>query len=74
MSEQQLQTYLPFHQKEFWEDFYTKKCTKGETINWYFDITKLDIPEFSIKNLSQQEKELYEKLSKLREFNPRKDG
>ena len=26
------------------------------------------------KNLSQQEKELYEKLSKLREFNPRKDG
>lgn len=55
MSEQQLQTYLPFHQKEFWEDFYTKKCTKGETINWYFDITKLDIPEFSLKNLSQQD-------------------
>lgn len=53
MSEQPLQTYLPFHQKSFWEDFYKTKV--NETLNWYFDITKLDIPEFSVKSLSKDD-------------------
>lgn len=53
MSEQPLQTYLPFHQKSFWEDFYKSKG--NETLNWYFDITKLDIPEFTIKSLSKDD-------------------
>ncbi len=43
-------TYLPFHTKNFWDDFYSKKG--NETINWYFDITKIDFPDFSVKKLT----------------------
>ena len=56
MSEQSLQTYLPFHQKSFWEDFYKTKV--NETLNWYFDITKLEIPEFSVKSISKDDEVL----------------
>ena len=55
MSEQS-KTYLPFHQKSFWEDFYKNKV--NETINWYFDITKIDLPDFSVKDLSKEDEYL----------------
>ena len=44
-------TYLPFHSKQFWEDFYKKK--QIDTINWYFDLTKVDLNDFNLKNISQ---------------------
>ena len=46
-------TYLPFHTKKFWDEFYLKRGK--EIINWYFDLTKIDFPEFSIKNLSLED-------------------
>ena len=49
-------TYLPFHSKQFWNQFYRKRGK--EIINWYFDITKLDIPEFSLKNITKEEEVL----------------
>lgn len=49
-------TYIPFHTKKFWDEFYLKRGK--EIINWYFDITKLDIPEFSLKNITKEEEVL----------------
>ena len=46
-------TYIPFHTKKFWDEFYLKRGK--EIINWYFDLTKIDFPEFSIKNLSLED-------------------
>lgn len=45
-------TYLPFHLSKFWNDFYTSKGI--ETFNWYFDLTKLEIPEFNYKQWSKE--------------------
>ncbi len=42
--------YLPFHTKAFWDELYSK--WGKETINWYFDLTKLDFTEFSVKKLN----------------------
>jgi len=49
-------TYLPIHSKQFWNQFYRKRGK--EILNWYFDLTKLDIPEFSIKNITKDDEVL----------------
>ena len=48
-------TYLPFHTKEFWDNFYKNNSQDNSNINWYFDLTKLSSKDFSIRNLSKED-------------------
>jgi len=49
-------TYLPFHSKNFWDNFYKNQFQDNNTtINWYFDLTKFHTNEFSLKNLSKED-------------------
>ena len=54
-SSQQPITYLPFHTKEFWNNFYKNNIQDNNNINWYFDLTKLQSNDFSLKNLSKED-------------------
>ncbi len=53
-SQPQPRTYLPFHTKDFWENFY-KNLPDNNNINWYFDLTKLQINDFSLRNLKKDD-------------------
>ena len=53
--QQQPITYLPFHTKEFWDNFYRNHSLDNNNINWYFDLTKLLSNDFSIRNLSKED-------------------
>ena len=55
VSSQQPITYLPFHKKEFWENFYKKHGQDNNNINWYFDLTKFQSNDFSLKNLTKEQ-------------------
>ena len=48
---------LPFeyHEKEFWDFFYKNRNPEVNNINWYFDITKINIENFSLNNLSKED-------------------
>ena len=48
---------LPFeyHEKEFWDFFYKNRNPEVNNINWYFDITKVNIENFSLNNLSKED-------------------
>ena len=48
-------TYLPFHTKEFWDNFYKNYSQDNNNINWYFDLTKLISNDFSIRTLSKDD-------------------
>ena len=53
---QQPVTYLPFHTKTFWENFYKNQIQdNNNNINWYFDLTKLQSNDFSINNLTKDD-------------------
>ena len=53
--QQQPITYLPFHTKEFWDNFYKNYSQDNNNINWYFDLTKLISNDFSIRTLSKDD-------------------
>ena len=55
VSQQQPITYLPFHTKEFWDNFYKNLSQDTNSINWYFDLTKLLSNDFSIRTLSKDD-------------------
>ena len=55
VSQPQPITYLPFHTKEFWENFYKNLGQDNNNINWYFDLTKLQSKDFSIRNLTKDD-------------------
>ena len=38
--QQQTITYLPFHTKEFLDDYYKNNSQDNSSINWYFDLTQ----------------------------------
>ena len=44
-----------FHSKRFWDDFYKNQIRDNNNINWYFDLTKLKSPDFSLQNLSKDD-------------------
>ena len=46
---------LEYHQKEFWDNFYRNRNPNMNNINWYFDITKINIENFSLNNLSKED-------------------
>ena len=52
---QQPITYLPFHTKDFWDNFYKNHSKDGNNINWYFDLTKFHSNDFSLRNLSKED-------------------
>ena len=54
-SQQQPITYLPFHTKSFWNNFYKNYSKDNNNINWYFDLTKFQSNDFSIRNLSKDD-------------------
>ena len=56
-SQPQKITYLPFHDKNFWDSFYQKHFQQNDSpnINWYFDLTSYSTSEFSLKNFSKEE-------------------
>jgi hypothetical protein len=47
-------TYLPFHNKDFWDNFY-KNLQDNSSINWYFDLTKIQLNDFSLANLKKDD-------------------
>ena len=53
--QQQPITYLPFHTKDFWNNFYKNNIQDNNNINWYFDLTKLQSNDFSLKKLSKED-------------------
>ena len=53
--QQQPITYLPFHTKEFWDNFYKNRSPYNPNINWYFDITKVNIENFSLHNFAKED-------------------
>ena len=46
---------LEYHEKEFWDNFYKNRNSYVHNINWYFDITKVNIDNFSLYNLSKED-------------------
>ena len=46
---------LEYYDKEFWDNFYKNRNPNMNNINWYFDITKINIENFSLDNLSKEE-------------------
>jgi hypothetical protein len=48
-------TYLPFHSKAFWDNFYKNQIQDNNNINWYFDLTKLQTNDFSLKNFKKDD-------------------
>ena len=46
---------LEYHEKEFWDNFYKNRNPNMNNINWYFDITKINIDNFSLNNLSKED-------------------
>ena len=48
-------TYLPFHSKTFWDNFYKNQIQDNNNINWYFDLTKLQTNDFSLKNFKKDD-------------------
>ena len=48
-------TNLEYHDKEFWDNFYKNRNPYITNINWYFDITKVNIDNFSLNNLSKED-------------------
>ncbi len=44
-----------YHEKEFWDNFYKNRNPYVPNINWYFDITKVKIDNFSLNNLSKED-------------------
>ena len=50
-------TYLPFHTKKFWDNFYKNHIQQQEqsNINWYFDLTQYSTSEFSLKNFTKED-------------------
>ena len=53
--QQQPITYLPFHSKTFWENFYKNHGQDSPNINWYFDLTKFQTNDFSLSNLNKDQ-------------------
>ena len=53
--QQQPVTYLPFHTKDFLNNFYKNNIQDNNNINWYFDLTKLQSNDFSLKKLSKED-------------------
>ena len=45
---------LQFYSKEFWDNFYKNRNQKMNNINWYFDLTKVKLNEFSLKDISKE--------------------
>ena len=55
-SDQEISTInFDYHEKDFWDDFYKNRNPEVENINWYFDITKVNIKDFSLNNLSKED-------------------
>ena len=52
---QELLTNLQFHTKSFWDNFYKNRNKDSYNINWYFDITKVKINDFSLNDLSKDD-------------------
>ena len=48
-------TYLPFHSKAFWDNFYKNQIQDNNNINWYFDLTKLQTNDFSLNNFKKDD-------------------
>ena len=48
-------TSLQFHTKEFWDNFYRTRKKDNKNINWYFDITKVKIKDFSLNDLTKDD-------------------
>ena len=48
-------TNLQFHTKAFWDNFYKNINKDNYNIDWYFDLTKVKINDFSLINLSKDE-------------------
>ena len=46
---------IEYHKKSFWTNFYLTRNKSIRNINWYFDITKIKIDNFSLNNLSKDE-------------------
>jgi len=46
---------LDFFKREFWDNFYKNHNPKSPYINWYFDITKLNIDNFSLSKIQKEE-------------------
>ena len=46
---------LDFYDKEFWDNFYKNRNPKVNNINWYFDITKINIDNFSLNLISKDD-------------------
>ena len=44
-----------FHDREFWENIYKNRNPKVNNINWYFDITKINIDNFSLNLISKED-------------------
>ena len=55
LSEDSSSTTYEYHDKDFWDNFYKNRNPNIENINWYFDITKVKIDNFSIKSFSKEE-------------------
>ena len=52
---QQSLASFKFHTKQFWNNFYKNRNQNNTNINWYFDITKIQINDFSLNNLSKDD-------------------
>ena len=48
-------TSLQFHTKEFWDNFYRNRKKDFKNIDWYFDITKIKIKDFSLTDLTKED-------------------
>ena len=51
----QILSNLQFHTKSFWNNFYQSLNKNNNNINWYFDITKVKIDDFSLNDLLKDE-------------------
>ena len=55
---QQKFSNVQFHKKSFWNNFYKNIIKNHNNINWYFDVTKAKITDFSLSNISVKHDEI----------------
>ena len=46
---------LEFYSREFWDNFYMNRNPNVNNINWYFDITKINVDNFSLDSIPKDE-------------------
>ena len=46
---------LEFYSREFWDNFYLNRNPNVNNINWYFDITKINMDNFSLDLISKDD-------------------